>query len=587
MRQRRKAPPARSRPATARGSASMEKVLEACAQLASLTGETLRQHMADSAGNIFRADLAGILPQENDGIPSLAINADLDESAKKSLLDHVRPFAAQAIEQKKLLNFRFSSDETIYHGLAQPLITSGSIVVMLAVRSSVFSVAEAGAFTAMGNIARLALDNAELAGLCSAQKHDFDQLLDLSSELGATAQLESFLPRFVLRSADFLGFQLAFIALVESGDCRLRWGANKGSVSRLDVDVSTLAKRPLETRVPHISEDVFQLPAAEKAQLLRWEANPRQYLGMPLLTNDGRPLGVLGLADKKNRARITPEDVRRARALAAELTVALESADNLQLSDQHRRRTEDLMEMALDLGSALRLPDFVKNFTERVAGMIDAKSAILALAQGDKVESVGFYGARPERELQRKLNAAFSEYAERHPDLKITGSGVQAMGAELAVACGWQNLTLVRLEGTEGDLLGILALADISRELSPNDLNLLQALIVHASVALENSRLFTRITQSSRQWAEIFDSISDFIVVHDEQYEVLRVNRSLAEFIGVRPAELIGLSMLALVSIASDSPQPCPFCRAEYESDEYLHPVLERTYLVSSSRIHG
>src|SRR5205807_4244519 len=176
-----------------------------------------------------------------------------------------------------------------------------------------------------------------------------------------------------------------------------------------------------------------------------------------------------------------------------------------------------------------------------------------------------------------------------HPDLKISGSGVQALGSELVSACGWQNLTLVRMEGTEGDLLGILALADITRELMPGDLNLLQALIVHASVALENSRLFTRITQSSRQWAEIFDSISDFIVVHDEQFEVLRVNRSLAEFIGVRPAELIGLGMRALLSITteSESIQPCPFCRSERDSDEYLHPVLERSYLVSTSRVHG
>jgi len=30
----------------------------------------------------------------------------------------------------------------------------------------------------------------------------------------------------------------------------------------------------------------------------------------------------------------------------------------------------------------------------------------LSLAQGNKVESVGFCGPRPERELQRKLNAA-------------------------------------------------------------------------------------------------------------------------------------------------------------------------------------
>jgi two-component system NtrC family sensor kinase len=203
------------------------------------------------------------------------------------------------------------------------------------------------------------------------------------------------------------------------------------------------------------------------------------------------------------------------------------------------------------------------------------------------VESLGFFGLQPERDLVRKLNAALSEYGEKHPEWKVIGSGVEALGSELAAGFGWENLTLARLEGTEGDLLGILALANFSRELAPEDLNLLQALIVHASVALENSRLFTRITQSSRQWAEIFDSISDFIVDHDEQYEVLRINRSLAEFIGVRPAELIGLSMRALISITTDSPHPCPFCRDENDSDEFLHPVLERTYLVSSSRIHG
>jgi PAS domain S-box-containing protein len=593
MRPTRKTAQVRTKPLS-RSSLSMEEVLEACAKLPSLSGDAtaLRQHIAESAKDIFQAVLAGMMVRHGESYLPGAICTDVDEPAgSKALLEHARSFATQAIEQKRLLNFRFSfrsqEGEVVYHGLAQPMMTTETASVLLVVRDSIFSPAELSAFGVLGNVARLALDNSELTGLCSTQKHDFNQLLDISAELGATSQLESFLPRFVVRAADFLGFSRAFVALVDSGECRMRWGANKGTSSRLDFDVSALARRALEPRSPHVCEEVNQLAAHEKTQLRRWEADVKQYLGMPLMTADGRMLGVLGLTDKKNKARISPDDVRRARVLSAEITVALESANNLQLSDQHRKRTEDLMEMALDLGSALRLPDFVKNFTERVAGMIGAKSAILALAQGNKVESVGFFGSRPERELQRKLNAAFSEFAERHPDLKITGSGVQMLGPELAAACGWQNLTLVRLEGTEADLLGILALADISRELMPNDLNLLQALIVHASVALENSRLFTRITQSSRQWAEIFDSISDFIVVHDEQYEVLRVNRSLAEFIGVRPAELIGLSMRALVSIASDSPDPCPFCRGENESDEYLHPVLERTYLVSSSRVHG
>src|SRR5438270_5557735 len=592
MRSTIKVSPVRSK-APAKAPPSMEKVFEACAELPSFTGELprLRQHIAESARDIFQPVVSGMLVREGESYHTAAVCPGAgDPVSAKALMEHARSYARQAIEHNQQLSFKFSyrSDEkeVIYHGLAQPILTTGAAAVLLMVRKIGFTPAEISAFSVMGNMGRMALDNSELTGLYGVQKQKLDQLLEISADLG-TSRLERFFPAFVVRAAEFLGVSRAFVALADQGECRLRWGASKGVASRLDIDISAVAKRVLDSKNPQACEDINQLSSTEKAQLRRWESDLKQYLGIPLLTGDGRQLGVLGFLDKKDKTRFSNEDVRRARVLGAEITVALEAAHNLQLSDQHRKRTEDLMEMALDLGSALRLPDFVKNFTERVASMIGARSAILSLAQGNKVESVGFCGPRPERELQRKLNVAFSEYAERHPAVKITGSGVQALGPDLIAACGWQNLTLVRLEGTENDLLGILALADISRELMPSDLNLLQALIVHASVALENSRLFTRITQSSRQWAEIFDSISDFIVVHDEHFEVLRVNRSLSEFIGVRPAELIGLSMRALVSIASDSPQPCPFCRAENESDEYLHPVLERTYLVSSSSIHG
>ncbi|MGB9123883.1 MAG: PAS domain S-box protein, partial [Candidatus Angelobacter sp.] len=587
-----KASPAKPK-APVKAPAPMERVLEACAELSSFKGglEALRQRIAESAGDIFHAVVSGIMVRDGETFYSAAVCPGAgDPISAEALMEHSRSYAAHAIEQNQQLGFKFSyrftQTEAVYHGVAHPILTTGASAVLLMVRKSAFTPAEISALGVMGNIGRLALDNSELAGLYAGQKQKLDQLLEISADLGSS-RLESFFPAFVVRAAEFLGASRAFVALVDQGECRLRWGASKGSATRLDIDISALSKRVLDSRNPHLCEDINQLSSIEKAQLRRWESELKQYLGIPLLTSDGRQLGILGFLDKRDKTPFSPDDVRRARVLGAEITVALEATHNLQLSDQHRKRTEDLMEMALDLGSALRLPDFVKNFTERVASMIGARSAILSLAQGNKVESVGFCGPRPERELQRKLNAAFSEYAERHPDVKITGSGVQALGPDLIAACGWQNLTLVRLEGTENDLLGILALADISRELMPGDLNLLQALIVHASVALENSRLFTRITQSSRQWAEIFDSISDFIVVHDEHFEVMRVNRSLSEFIGVRPAELIGLSMRALVSIASDSPQPCPFCRAENESDEYLHPVLERTYLVSSSRIHG
>ncbi|HLW54185.1 MAG TPA: PAS domain S-box protein [Candidatus Angelobacter sp.] len=568
----------------------LDHVLAACSQLPGSDIQTLRGHFSETARKVFHAVFSAVLLQREGGY-SLGTLPAPEPVGEDGLLPHVKSFASQAIQSKRLLNFHFTyrdaESDKLYCGLAFPLITARSASALLAVRRSAFSPAEVSAFRILGTFARLTLENAELAGLYSGQQKSVDELLEVSSHLGISDRMESFVPQFVVRASEFLGYSSAFTALVEAGECRIRWGAKDGKAGVADLDISAISRRILENGQVCVIEDATQLPLTEKTQLLRWTPAMKQFLGIPLFGSDRRPLGILGLCDKKLPGRLTDDDIRRAQALTAELAAALEVSRNLSLSSHHKKRAEDLMEMSLHLGSALRLPDFVKNFTERVAGMMGAKSALLGLAQGSMVEIVGFFGVKPERELLRRLNAAISEYAERHRELKVGTNGIQAIGGDLASLLGWQNLTLVRLEGTEGDLLGVLALADFSRELLPEDLNLLQALIVHASVALENSRLFTRITQSSRQWAEIFDSISDFIVVHDEQYQVLRVNRSLAEFIGVRPAELIGLSMRALISIASDTPHACPFCRDKDESDEFLHPVLERTYLVSSSRIHG
>src|SRR2546426_7376235 len=47
--------------------------------------------------------------------------------------------------------------------------------------------------------------------------------------------------------------------------------------------------------------------------------------------------------------------------------------------------------------------------------------------------------------------------------------------------------------------------------------------------------------------------------------------------------------MSALLAIGEPPPvRACPFCHSTGEAEgEYVHPVLERTYLVSTSRVHG
>ena len=80
----------------------------------------------------------------------------------------------------------------------------------------------------------------------------------------------------------------------------------------------------------------------------------------------------------------------------------------------------------------------------------------------------------------------------------------------------WTDCTLVRLLGANGELSGLLCLSGRSSPLDPEDRIFLESMAGHAAMALENARLFTRIEQANRHWMEIFDAITDFIVVHDQ-----------------------------------------------------------------------
>jgi len=416
------------------------------------------------------------------------------------------------------------------------------------------------------------------------------KLLEITSELGSSGDPEEFFQKFVLRSAQFLNFERAAIAVVENGRYHIRWIAENGISKPVRLPLpDAVAARLSANAEPIWADDVTQLP--EFADDAVRGLGMKQFLAVPLMASDRRRLGVLAVLDRCDHEPIEQEDVRRAKVLASEIAVVMEGTHNLHLARQHRERAENLMSLALELNSSLRLPQFVRSFTQRAADMLGARAAVLALAQRAVLETVIVHDPEnvPDKTLLRRLNTALTELATTHTEAIARGTAEKMLGSQVSSALGWKNVSIARLRSGDGELIGVLCLVDLKEELNEADRNLLHALAAHASVALENARLFTRMDQANRHWVEIFDSITDFIVVHDETNRVLRVNRTLADFIGVRPSELIGVSMRAMVAMASDnSAQPCPFCRVGLDgADEYIHPVLERTYLVSTSRIHG
>jgi len=245
----------------------------------------------------------------------------------------------------------------------------------------------------------------------------------------------------------------------------------------------------------------------------------------------------------------------------------------------------------LELNPSLGAAEFARRLTARAMEMLGARAAVLALRQNTEWRIAALTGPAGywEGTIQRRLATALAEQGSL-PGVELRSSPcARLLGRELSEALGWREVVLARLAGSEGALLGVLCLADVGHELSATEHQLLEALAGHASVALENARLFSGIEQSRKQWVEDFDAISDFIVVHDAASQVLRLNRALADLLHLRPAEAVG-SDIGKWQLLSAPLQPgrCPFCRnPEAAREEFIHQGGKRTYLISTSRIRA
>jgi len=256
------------------------------------------------------------------------------------------------------------------------------------------------------------------------------------------------------------------------------------------------------------------------------------------------------------------------------------------------RQAEFLNRLADELNSERDLSELARRVTRHACEMLGARGAVFAVERESGLETILL--STPSGEIERdhpllpRFDRSLGEATSRGEGI-VAASAAELLGGALASELEWEECVFMPLRLASGELTGALCLANVSYTITPDDQQWLQIFARTAAVALQNARLFTRMDRANRNWMEIFDSIGDFIVAHDESDRVLRVNRTLAEFIGVEPGELIGVGMPALLAVG-EAPllAACPFCRVTEDGEsEYVLPVLERTYLVSTSRVQG
>ncbi|HEV3510976.1 MAG TPA: PAS domain S-box protein [Candidatus Sulfotelmatobacter sp.] len=598
--------------------------------------------LADRLRLLLRTRLVCVLLRREGPFELQAVSAETPQLATSARARHDRQtlrFAAdlaqRALSAGEPITLSIGADVHSLGNLVSPgmliaapfrtALRQGAILIYPS-SDGVFTAEERALVAAITGFGAVALAHSELHATSDAQARELHQLLEISSELSSSASLDQLLQAFVLRASGFLGFGRCFIALLEGEQFRVRYSVEKGAPRCLDIlfpeGVVTKALR---------EKEVFRTDEASRTAGMNLEAvtkyRVRQFLAVPLLGTNGKVLGMFGVLDRLDGAGISEEDIRRARALSNHAAVMLEVASNLHSSEQHRRRAEALIELAREIDGTLSLPELGRRFVFRTAELLGFHSGLLAIRHEGRWQISTLQPALPSQELSAAplpdqarsssagqdrsipsavpapahasplsspesagaLHAALAEYTKHHAEKVTSAAADQVLGPEISAALAWNDCTVIRLSHADEDLVGVLCLSGRPSALNQEDRIFLESMAGHAAMALENASLFTRMEQANRHWVEIFDAITDLIVVHDQTGKILRVNQALAATIGVPAAELVGVNIRALMALTSDTRSySCPFCRSISEdNDEFTHQAFDRTYLVSTSRVHS
>jgi PAS domain S-box-containing protein len=237
---------------------------------------------------------------------------------------------------------------------------------------------------------------------------------------------------------------------------------------------------------------------------------------------------------------------------------------------------QELMNLAVAAANSRELPAFLAGFASRAAEMLDAQWGGVGEIVGSRVELYS-----PAQEFPGS-NAVWN-WLLLNISCHRDGLQVQALPE------GSGHCAFFPIYASDGELMGTLCLLRAEISFSAAQERLLTALASHAALSMEKVRRFSQLERSKKQWVEDIDAISDYIVVHDQSWKIVRTNRTLATHLGRPPAALVGEPMANLRNIAeTGSALPCPFCQNTKQlREEYIATAEGRTFLVSTSRTPG
>ncbi|MGZ4790026.1 MAG: ATP-binding protein [Terriglobales bacterium] len=148
----------------------------------------------------------------------------------------------------------------------------------------------------------------------------------------------------------------------------------------------------------------------------------------------------------------------------------------------------------------------------------------------------------------------------------------------------FDHMLVIPLRGRTS-VIGLLALGvEQTRRYKQDELLFLFSITKQLGIAIENQQLISKILRSQTQWANTFDALPDPILVHDNDYSIVKVNRALLNKIESSADAVLGKSCEAALPHFGSQWKDCPYCaRTPSEFRDTSDPCFGGFSIVSTT----
>lgn len=398
---------------------------------------------------------------------------------------------------------------------------------------------------------------AQVAGAIVAARVS-EALHDTAAVLNSTLRLDEVLERILANVDKVVPYDMATVMLIESGVARVvgsQGYAERGleeTILALRFPIAQLRNLRMmaETGAPLIIPDTQQFEGWIQFPETHWV---RSYLGAPIRA-EGEIIGFINL-DSATPDYHTPAHAQRLQSFADQAAVAIRNARHYEAEHAERTHANALLKATHALSSALSIEEVLSLILRQCREVLSYVTASILIYQQGELAMVTLAGYEGHEEtiiqrtktdlrespilaqMRRDMRPLVIPDVRQHPDWITLPQGEHIRA--------WMGVPLVIRDG----LAGVLMLdSDKVGAYTEGDLEIAQALAVHAAIALENARLYEQTRQLQERFRDIALSTSDWLWEVDQAGVITYCSKRVVVALGYTTDELIGKRVFDLVS---------------------------------------